>query len=394
MSVCPHREHLQKLEAGELDDEIAEQVFSHVEKCTECHAALEWLRKEDLDTRILKRAVGRKKTGEPVADNDANASGSEWDVPDYERVRLCGEGAFGTVWAVRDRVGVHRALKVIDLTRMAQVKAKCRELTALEAYCRHVAPHPNLIEVAHVGMHGEKLYYTMELADDDRTRSPVRDEVPARYSPLTLQAVLRGRTISVDTAIEVVLRLLRGLANLHRVGLAHRDIKPANIVFVEGQPKLSDIGMITSTAATPSHVGTPEYMPPDRQMDLTADTYAMGRVLYDLLTSGVGNGFPKLPPHVTEAGGVWDMERVGLVLKRASAPAADGRYPNAERMHAALESCRHWSLNNLFAELSAEAEAIPKERMGIYAPVVVAAINALPWLLGLILAIVLAQKLL
>ncbi len=389
---------LQRLEAGELTDVQADHLLAHIADCRLCAEMLERVRRNDLDTRILRRAVASTSRGAPptieaALTDRANAiRKSNWNIPDYECVHLCGEGAFGTVWAVRDRVGVFRALKVIDLSRVAQTNVQCRELTALESFCRHVEPHPNLIRIYHVGILGDKLYYTMDLADDDASRRPVRDALPREYRPMTLQSVMRGQPISVDTAIEVVLRLLRGLSHLHGVGLAHRDIKPANIVFVGRQPRLSDIGMLTSNTVTPSQVGTPDYMPPDGRMDLTADTFAMGRVLYELMVGEGDRKFPRLPEYAMAGSDRWDMSRLQEVLVRACAPTAERRHPHAERLLEDIETCRRWSYDSLFAELDDRSLSRTADQGSWATPVTVAALNTLPWILGFILALVLVQK--
>jgi len=288
-------------------------------------------------------------------------------------------------------VGVFRALKTIDLAHLRSANAQCRESTALEAYCRHVERHPNLIQVFHVGMRGSMLYYTMELADNAATRKPVRDALPDNYRPLTLNEVLTTGQINAETAIEVVLRLLRGLAHLHALGLAHRDLKPANIVFVDRRPKLADIGMITSDTTTPSHVGTPDYMPPDGRMDLTADTYAMSRILYELVVGPKWDDFPELPWAVERATDAWDLTALAEVLATAAQPRADDRYPHAARMLEALEACRCDPFESLLAELDTSATRPPRPRR--LTPIIVAAIRALPWILLLILAIILATRL-
>jgi serine/threonine protein kinase len=399
MSACPPREQLQALEAGELSDAAADTLLAHVRGCAPCAETLERLRREDLDARVVRTAVGQDSTvslgsaraGMGAADRPAD---EVWNIPDYTRVQLCGEGAFGTVWAVRDRVGVYRALKTIDLSRLRASNVKCRESAALETYCRLVQWHPNLIEVFHVGMQGDLLYYTMELADDDASRTPVRSTLPKNYRPLTLQQVMERGPIGVETALEVVLRLLRGLSRLHASGLAHRDIKPANIIFVERQPKLADIGMITTDMAGPSQVGTPDYMPPDRRMDPTADTYAMGRVLYELLGGRRGSGFPKLPLDVLHATDKWDMDGINAVSTRACAPLASERFQHANQMLEAIEACRRLPLESLFADLGEIETAAGQTRRSRLVPIAVAAIHALPWVLLLLLALLIVEKLL
>jgi serine/threonine protein kinase len=263
----------------------------------------------------------------------------------------------------------------------------------LEAYCRHVQRHPNLIEISHVGIRGDLLYYTMELADDAISRKPIKAVITDTYRPLTLHRIIENGPVGVDTAMEVVLRLLRGLYRLHIVDLAHRDIKPANIIFVQRQPKIADVGMLTAAGATPSQVGTPQYMPPDRRMDLTADTYAMGRVLFELVFGAEQGDYPTPPEGSLPDTDTWDMARVVEVLARAGAANAAERYPRADLMYDDLEACRRIPYESLFSELDGAAET-PARRRHPFAPLLLAAIHNLPWVLVLILAIILAWKLL
>jgi len=64
------------------------------------------------------------------------------------------------------------------------------------------------------------------------------------YSPRTLREDLRWRgRLRVDECLEIELTLTSALEHLHKNGLVHRDVKPSNIVFVNGVPKLADIGL-------------------------------------------------------------------------------------------------------------------------------------------------------
>ncbi len=382
---CPDRALLRRYEAGELADTESDALDGHVKSCESCCKSIEDFRSGDLTSRLIRSAVAEQSSDPAsVADPTVPSDGAiDWQIADYERVRLSGEGAFGTVWAVRDRVGLYRALKVLNLSRLRSANVRCRESTALEAYCRNVPKHPNLVEIFHVGMQGESLYYTMDLADDDRTGRCARMQLPDNYRPMTLQSVMRREEIiSADTAIEIVIRLLRGLERLHLVDLVHRDIKPANVIFVERNPKLADIGMITTESPSASVVGTPEYMPPDSRMDPTADVYAMGRILFELLAGKDASGFPALPSYVHLATDNWQASGVASVIAKAGAPRGDDRYRSASEMLDALESCRELPL---LAQLS-DSPSTHRPRRHPYMPIVIAVINAVPWAIGLFLA--------
>ncbi len=399
MVACPKSDVLRKLESGLLSDDEAEAIFPHLCECSQCAEALESYRAQNLDGRVIRNAINRGPSSTTAPSPSKGAASPPgggsfvWDIPDYERVRLCGEGAFGSVWAVRNRVGIYRALKTINLGQLKAADVACRESTALETYCRHIQRHPNLIEVFHVGVQGDILYYTMELADDDASRRPVRDQFPSTYCPLTLYGLMTTTPVSANTSIEIVLQLLRGLSRLHAVDLAHRDIKPANIVFVNKRPKLADIGMITTATATPSQVGTPEYMPPDLRMDLTADTYAMGVILKQLLSGTKLGSATDGIARALEISDQWNLRGIHRVVDQACSPEGNARYQQADHMLDAIESCREMDYDTLFAEL--KHDPCPPITTGrtVYVPIVVALIHVLPWTLALLLAIMLTMKL-
>lgn len=371
MTACPSRSRLLSFERGDLSDHEAAPIEVHLQYCDPCRTCVDQLRGTDTDAAFLREALRdaptgwSAKMGDPAAepgdlivspgtkDRSAAASGliqAEWPIPDYTRVQLCGEGAYGSVWAVRDRVGVFRALKILDMARMSRAKLSCRESTALETYCRRVGRHPYLIGVYHVGVVGDRLYYTMDLADNDVDKAPVGAAFATPYRPLTLHSVIRRRRITPGTAIEITRRLLRGLAKLHGLDLVHRDIKPSNIVFVDRRPKLADIGMVAPREHSNVVAGTPRYMPPDRVIDKTADTFALGKVLYEMIAGPDARSFPDLPLDELDPSPKWDLERVAEVLRRACASAAADRYASAAEMLDDLEACGDFPFGAIFDE--------------------------------------------
>jgi len=400
-------------EGGSLSDDQADALERHLAECAACREVLERIRATDLDARALREAFqdsigeldsavlmeseppggagrGDARSAGPVLFADTSQQASDaagdpaatgWMIPDYERVQLCGEGAYGSVWAVRDRVGVYRALKIIDLRRMGGSGVDCRESVALETYCRKVRRHPYLIQVYHVGMVGNQLYYTMELADNDASKEPVSGEFPNSYHPLTLATVMARRRVSPDTAIEISRRLLRGLAKLHSLDLVHRDIKPANVVIVRRMPKLADIGMVTRGGDNTHRVGTPRYMPPDRVMDKTADTYALGKTLHEMIEGPGAGTFPELPAHTFCRSMRWDLAKVSDVIARSCAPEAAHRYTSAAEMLEDLEACAAFSFHSLFDEADSRAEPAASQPSPS-TQLLLAAIRAIPWVLG------------
>lgn len=393
---------------GLLEEEQADGIEKHVAACGTCQRRLDDIRAGDLSARIIRTAarsdpppeMGHGTESDPVGgfptdggpEGTGAADGALWDIPDYERVRLCGEGAYGTVWAVRDRVGLHRALKVIDQRPLRAARAGCREMAALETYCRCVGNHPNLVQVFHVGVSGPLLYYVMELADDESTRRPVRDVLPENYRPLTLRQVLRNACLDAEVALEIARRLLRGLAKLHATGLVHRDIKPANIVLVNRQPKLADIGMVVRGDAEAPLGGTPDYMPPDQRMDRTADTYAMGKVLHEMLRGAAERGAAARPQTAPSSGSWWDMDGVARCIARACADRAEDRYAGADRMLEDLEACRLLSFESLLPDDGGRRRFAETRRPDRVTLIVTTAIRTLPLILVLVLAIIIVMR--
>jgi serine/threonine protein kinase/Flp pilus assembly protein TadD len=140
--------------------------------------------------------------------------------------------------------------------------------------------HPNVVAVHEVGCHQGFHYFTMDLIEGDALD----------------QVVKRGEKMPLERVLQIVEEVARAVHYAHGKGIIHRDLKPANILLdTDGHPKVTDFGlaksidhksMLTRTGAV---VGTPFYMPPeqakgDNDIDQRADVYALGVILYELLT--------------------------------------------------------------------------------------------------------------
>jgi serine/threonine protein kinase len=184
----------------------------------------------------------------------------------------------------------------------------------------------------------------MELADD--ASSSVSDLgreystcalEPAFYSSKTLAREIRSRgRLSVEECTTLGLTLSLALGHLHRRGLIHRDVKPSNIIFVNGVPKLADIGLVTDLAEAVSFVGTEGFIPPEGPNSHQADLYALGKVLYE---AAMGKDRQEFPEPFTalsmDADSIALMELNEVLLKACAAQPKD-RYQTAEEMNADL----------------------------------------------------------
>ncbi|MHB1038579.1 MAG: serine/threonine-protein kinase [Pirellulales bacterium] len=259
------------------------------------------------------------------------------EVPDFALIRLIGEGAFGTVWlASNQTTGRLRAVKVIPLRSASAGSPARREIVSLKHLEAHIEDqHPNLLTIYHVGRTAEHLFYVMDLADDVSGAAASAD---ASYRPATMERRLEGGPLPADECLALTRQLLAGLAVLHQAGMVHRDVKPANCLFVGGQLKVADFGLLTEDGPLVSSLGTRRYMPPDGRMDAKADVYAAGLVLYQMLTDLPAENFPSLGARAREIAGNPLLQRLNRVSLRAAQREPAKRFQHAGAMLAELEA--------------------------------------------------------
>ena len=270
----------------------------------------------------------------------------------YRVEELLGEGAVGAVYRVVEITSGHvLALKQWNADILsAEVRNRfLRETSALVGF-----DHPNIIKVFGHGMAGSVPYMVLEYVEGE-----------------TLETWLRARgALEVALAIDIARQALSAIAYAHAQHVVHRDIKPENIFLARGtgdRPlvKILDYGLAKFMAptgdprkdktltATGTVVGTPLYMPPEQAtgvaVDLPVDVYAMGCVLFEMLTGRlpfVGESRMELltahmrdpVPRLAELrSGIAEVEALQALLDRALAKKQTERYPNAGAMLGDLE---------------------------------------------------------
>ncbi|MCI0461421.1 MAG: protein kinase, partial [Gemmataceae bacterium] len=203
----------------------------------------------------------------------------EASVPGYEIVSLLGRGGMGVVYKAR-QVALNRlvALKMILAGAHAGEEDRVRFQTEAESAAR--LQHPNIVQVYEVGERNGMPFFSLEYVEGG-----------------TLQQKLAGTPMPVQQAAHLVEQIARAMHYAHQKGIVHRDLKPANVLLtVDGTPKITDFGLAKRLEADSQHtgtgaiLGTPNYMAPEQAMGRTravgppADVYALGAILYDLLT--------------------------------------------------------------------------------------------------------------
>ncbi|HEX5441803.1 MAG TPA: serine/threonine-protein kinase [Ktedonobacterales bacterium] len=208
---------------------------------------------------------------------------------DYQLQSLLGAGGMAEVYrALELPLGREVAVKVLP----AALAADPNYVTRFRTEARRVAQlrHPNIVEVYafNGGDRGDLLYLVMPVLSES-----LRDRLDDEGS------------LSIRESVRIVTEIASGLEVAHGVGLVHRDVKPENILLdKDGRALLTDFGIAREVpsfhrqgnaaqtlAATGLPVGTPEYMAPEQlrggPVDQRADIYALGSVLYELLTGRV-----------------------------------------------------------------------------------------------------------
>ncbi|MEV6979085.1 protein kinase [Kitasatospora sp. NPDC093806] len=191
-----------------------------------------------------------------------------------------GTGGMGTVWKAFDQ-RLHRPVAVKLIRTGGAPGRDDRDLFRREARAAAVARHRGIITVHDVDADAEVPYLVMELlAGPD-----VRTLLDTAGGPLT-----------VPDAVRLGAEVADALAHAHELGVVHRDLKPGNLVLdAYGRVKICDFGIarfrrgtLTRLSLTSASIMTLGYAAPEQllgeEVDARADLYALGCILYELLT--------------------------------------------------------------------------------------------------------------
>ncbi|WP_203903826.1 serine/threonine-protein kinase [Virgisporangium aliadipatigenens] len=254
----------------------------------------------------------------------------------YRIVQRVGTGAFATVWlGADDTLDAQVAIKVLadNWAHHPDVRARFMQ----EARIMRRADSPRIARILDID----------ELPDG-------RPYLVMPYAPGgTLADRLADGPLPVQQALAVGAEIAEAVADLHRIGVLHRDLKPSNVLFdrVAGEDRVvvTDLGLAKSLAHASGFTvvaGTPAYMSPEQAqlggaLDERSDVYAIGAILFHMLTGEVppartGNGRPQRPsrfrPGIPAA--------VDNVVVRAGQADPDSRWPSAAALAEALRALK------------------------------------------------------
>jgi streptogramin lyase len=253
---------------------------------------------------------------------------------------VVGRGGMGVVYRAT-QLDLDRtvALKVVAPELLDEERARERFLQ--ESRLAAAIDHPHVIPLYYAGEDRGIPYLAMRFVAGDDGRTLVR----------------REGALEPQRAARIVAQVAGALDAAHAAGLVHRDVKPANVLLgPNDHAYLSDFGLsrrvrsISGVTATGQWVGTLDYVAPEQirggAVDARTDVYALGCVLYFLLTGAIP--FPRegdearLWAHLTEPPPVPSEHGAppafDPVVRRALAKSPDDRYPSAGDLGRAAEA--------------------------------------------------------
>ena len=259
-------------------------------------------------------------------------------------IRPIGRGSGGTIWLARNALGTFRAVKIIQVGSSGTHCSFQRELNGVLKFEPVSRLHDGLVDILQVG--GSEaagyFYYVLELADDINSGQLI---IPERYVPRTLAHDLKHRgKLPIGECVRNGAAIASALSFLHRHDLLHRDIKPSNIIFVNGFPKLADIGLVSKISEPGRQIGTIGFIPPEGTGTARADVYSLGKVLYEMSTGRDRNNYPELPDALADTAEDRDLVNFNKIVLNACRADAGRRYQSAEELLTAVVSfqfCRH-----------------------------------------------------
>jgi tRNA A-37 threonylcarbamoyl transferase component Bud32 len=250
--------------------------------------------------------------------------------PQLEILELLGQGGMGAVYKAR-QPKLDRLVALKILPRESARDPSFAERFAREARALARLGHPNIVGIYDFGEVDGQYYFVMEFVDGADVR-----------------ALLRSGQSTCHEALRIVTQVCEALQYAHDEGVVHRDVKPENILIDKrGRVKIADFGLAKlldpsavnfTLTASQQVMGTWYYMAPEQlerpqHVDHRADLYALGVVLYELLTGRLPMGRFD-PPSMQK---VLDP-RLDEIVFRALEREPERRYQQASQLQADLKA--------------------------------------------------------
>ena len=220
----------------------------------------------NLASETLRRTTEHSNSHEPPPSPQEIAE----RFPNFEILEYLGRGGMGVVYKARQKT-LDREVAIKILAGEWQHDAAFAERFEQEAKTLAQMSHPNIVTVHDFGEADGLYFIVMEFIDGVNLRDLLSDD---KMAP--------------EQALSIVPPICDALEYAHGKGVVHRDIKPENLLLDrEGRVRIADFGVASIVGDTADNAGTPSYMAPEQAsgiVDRRADIYALGVVLYEMLT--------------------------------------------------------------------------------------------------------------
>jgi len=253
-------------------------------------------------------------------------------LPQYEVHMLIGRGGMGAVYK-----GTQLSLERDVAIKLLPPAIERQDLAFAERFRNEARlmgrmNHPAIVSVYDFGRTVDgQLYFVMEFVDGTDVQ----------------RMIAREGKLPPEHALAITAHLCDALGYAHKQGIVHRDIKPSNVLIdMEGRIKVADFGLAKLSDKTQSYgltqtgmaLGTPDYVAPESLMpgsdvDGRADIYAVGVMLYQMLTGDIPRGMFKMPSQKFQS----IDPRFDAIIRRALEHDREERYQSSQELRLALD---------------------------------------------------------
>jgi len=253
-------------------------------------------------------------------------------LPQYEVHMLVGRGGMGAVYK-----GLQLSLDRAVAIKLLPPAIERQDLAFAERFKNEARlmgrmNHPAIVSVYDFGSTADgQLYFVMEYVDGTDVQ----------------HMIAREGKLPQEHALAITAHLCDALGYAHRQGIVHRDIKPSNVLIdIEGRVKVADFGLAkladkaqnSGLTQTGMAMGTPDYVAPEALMlgsdvDGRADIYAVGVMLYQMLTGDIPRGMFKMPSQKFQS----IDPRFDAIIRRALEHDREERYQSSHELRQALD---------------------------------------------------------
>ncbi|MCI0698144.1 serine/threonine-protein kinase [candidate division KSB1 bacterium] len=265
-------------------------------------------------------------------------------ISHYKILEKLGAGGMGVVYKAQDlKLDRFVALKFLPPDLSVNEEEKQRFIH--EAKAASALDHPNICNIHEI----------------DETKDGQIFICMAHYEGETLQKKVSSNQLSVNSVIDIAIKIAQGLAAVHAHGIVHRDIKPANIIVTnDGAVKIVDFGIAklagaTRIPTTGTTIGTPMYISPEQArgetVDHRTDIWSLGVVLYEMLT-----GRPPFKEEVEQALLYSILHEKPKPLSKYRAGVPERLQPIVDKALDKNPEARYQHIEELLADLRQESE--------------------------------------